>query len=101
MQNRPGLTIAIVLFVIVGGFLGLATFQNHTRTTQLSFDYGLGAMQLEQAVSVPLLMWVCFLIGFIASALYFGGSAMRANQKARRLEQELALAGGSSNDGWR
>ena len=104
MQNRPGLTIALVVLAIVGSILGLATFQNHTRTTQLSFDLGFQAWQLQDPISVPLLMWICFLVGFVISAMWFGGSAMRANSKAKRLEQQIALGSGggsSSNDGWR
>lgn len=106
MKNRPGLTIALVLFAIVATLLGLGTYQNHTRMTQLSFDYGFGATQLQDPISVPLLMWVCFGTGFLLSAIYFGGSSFSANAKARRLEQQLAMTGGSStggssDDGWR
>lgn len=101
MNNQPVLIITAIAVLLGGGTIGLATYQNLSRTTQLSFDLGFAAWQLPQPVVIPALMWGCFLVGFLLGALLFVGRASRASRKARRLEQELALAGGGSSDGWR
>lgn len=101
MNNRPVAISGIVLTLLGVVLLALFVYQNHLRTTQLSLDLGFAAFQLQQEVMIPALMAICFGAGFVVAAIAFGSSAVRARNKARRLEAELALSGGGNRDGWR
>lgn len=101
MNNNPLAIITVVLGLLSAGFIGLFAFQNHTRTTQLSMDFGFYAVQLEQPLQIPALMGLCVVVGALVPTVWFGSRWWSARAKVRRLEQELALSGGGSQDGWR
>lgn len=100
-MKNPLAVVTVVLGLLAAAFIGLFAFQNHTRTTQLSLDLGFYAAQLDQPLQIPVLMALCVAVGALVPTVYFGTRWWRANTKARRLEQELALSGGGSKDGWR
>ena len=101
MNNRPIATAAVVLLLLVAAVAALFIVQNHSRTAQLSLDLGIAAWQLKEPLSIPILMAICFGSGLVVAGVPLGIRSASANRRARRLEQEVALSGGSSGDGWR
>ena len=61
----------VAAFAVVITAIGLALFwvQNSARVTQLSFDVGFAAWQLQNPVPLPTLLAVCFGGGFLCGAL--------------------------------
>lgn len=99
-----GRGLLVTTVIVLLGALGagaLFVVQNSARTTQLSLDLGFMAWQLSEPVAVPLLIAVCFGVGFVLGAGLFAVRAMRLSSRVRRLEQELALAGGERSEEWR
>ncbi len=97
MNRNIAIGVPVVLTFLMSA---LFVVQNMGRTTQLSIDFGVAAFQLPQPVEVPVLMGVCLLVGIVCGAVAFIPGRMAANKKARRLEQQLALGGDGSDDGW-
>ena len=91
-MGRNGWIAMLVLLAALGGVGTLFVLQNGARTTQLSLDVGFAAWKLEQPISVPALVGICFGAGFLGGALVFGVRGMRLASKMRRLEQELAVS---------
>jgi uncharacterized integral membrane protein len=84
--------LSALLLLAVAGIGVLFYIQNATRTTQLSLDVGVWAWQLEQPVSVPLLVLASFAVGFLAATVALGMISMRQSSRMRRLEQDLQLS---------
>jgi uncharacterized membrane protein YciS (DUF1049 family) len=87
----------VVVLVVLTVLAGVAfSVQNSARTTQLSFDVGVAAWELEQPLSIPLLIGVCFGSGLALGVATMGVRAARLAMRVRQLEQQVALQGFSS-----
>lgn len=62
--------------------LAMFTVQNLDRTTGLSLNLGVGAVELEQAWPVPALLFVTFLGGFLVGEVHARVSAWRSGRAA-------------------
>jgi uncharacterized integral membrane protein len=91
-----GLLVALGLLALVAFVL-----QNAERTTALSLDLYVGAWKLARPVSVPLLMGICFGAGALLAGAWGWLRGRALSRRLRKIEHELALAGGKSrNDDW-
>lgn len=95
-------SLIVVLVAALFGVAALFWVQNASRTTQLSLDLGFAAWQLSEPVGVPALIAASFAAGLLLGGVLFAVPSARNGRKARRLEQELALTGATTDrDGWR
>jgi len=92
-----GRTVLVLLGILVVAAAVLFSVQNSTRTTQLSFDLGVAAWQLQQPVSVPALIGACFGAGVLVGVIAMGFRVAHLTSKVRQLEQQVAV--GSIKDG--
>ena len=69
----------------------LFTVQNSARTTQLSFDLGFAAWQLERPVAIPALIGGCVLVGILLGAVPMWLRSARLAGRVRELEAKDAL----------
>ena len=100
-MNRYVVGTLVTVAALLIGVLVLFGVQNSSRVTQLSLNLGFYAAELQNPVSVVYLIFGSFGGGLLVSFLAFFPGSMRAKSEARKLKQELALAGGSSSDGWK
>lgn len=89
-MGRNSLASIVLVLLIAAG--GLFYIQNSARTTQLSFDIGLAAWQLEREVSIPALVGICFLAGLVLGWLVAFVRIVRLGRQVRELEQRLTLS---------
>lgn len=87
-----------LLVVGVLGVLALFWVQNMGRTTQLSLDFGLFAWQLSEPIAITNLVGLAFTAGLVCGVLPFATLTVKSRRRARRLEQELAVAGITRQD---
>ena len=99
-MNRYVVGTLVTVIALLIGVVVLFGVQNSSRVTQLSLNFGFYAAELQKPVSVVYLIFGSFGAGFLVSFLAFFPRSMRARSKVSKLERELALAGGSSSDGW-
>ena len=99
-MNRVAVLLAFV--AAIAGVFYLGWMQNSQRFTQLSLNLGpVGAWQLANPVSIPVLIASCFGVGFGAGSLAFIGNSMRLSRRVRRLEQQVSLTGAEdSHNEW-
>lgn len=90
-MGRNAAIVILVLALAIGGVGALFAVQNSARVTQLSLDLGVAAWQLEQPVSIPALIAICFGAGLLVGALPFALRAGRLAGKVRQLEQQVAV----------
>lgn len=90
MGNR--LAWYVLALLLVGGAIALFWVQNSARTTQLSFDVGFAAWQLQQPVQVPVLIAVCLGIGVVVAGVPLTLRSWRLSGRIGELEQRLAVA---------
>ncbi|MBX2798018.1 MAG: LapA family protein [Myxococcales bacterium] len=90
-----------LICVLVGAFsLALFWVQNSSRTTQISFDIGFAAWQLQKPVSVPALATSCFGAGFVIGFGIMMVRNARLSSQIRQLEHELDLTSRSDTSSW-
>ena len=99
-MGRYGWGLTLLLILSLGGVAGLFIVQNSTRTTQLSLDLGMAAWQLEQPVSVPLLMGACLVAGLLLGAVPVSLRSYSRGRRVKQLERELALQDTRSERPW-
>ena len=85
--------LGLIFFLGLAGSGALFWLQNASRTTQLSFDLGAVAWQLEQPVAVPVLMAICMGVGLLLGVLLFLPRILRLGGQVRRLEGQIAVHG--------
>jgi uncharacterized integral membrane protein len=96
---RAKLVSILIVLCLGGGALALFVVQNASRTTQLSFDLGAVAWQLDQPIQVPLVIGLSVLIGLLSGVVLMGPRLLRLGGQVRRLERQLALSD-QSGDEW-
>ena len=103
MNNfRAYLYGTLAFLVLLAGLVGTAfVMQNMSRTTQLSLDLGLVAMQLGDPLPIPALIGISFAAGLVPTALFFLYRGWGQSSRIRRLEQQLALSDKGSEGSWR
>jgi hypothetical protein len=82
----------VLALLVAGGAVALFWVQNSARTTQLSFDLGFAAWQLQQPVPVPALIAVCVGIGAGLAGVPLMARSWRLSGRITELEQRLAVA---------
>jgi len=85
-------TFVAVLVVVILALGALFVVQNSARTTQLSFDLGAAAWQLERPVSIPALIGICFGAGLLLGGSWGGIRVLRLSSRVRQLEQQATLS---------
>jgi uncharacterized integral membrane protein len=96
-RNAYGAIAALVAVAVLLFVAYLFVLQNSARTTQLSLDLYFTAWQLTTPVSIPALIGLSFATGFLIAAAAFGVRMARLSRRLRKLEQEIALGGGSQH----
>ena len=97
--NYRWLWVVLKWLVLLGTpalLLTLFTVQNMARTTQLSLNMGVGAVELTEAWPLPALLGVTFLIGFLIGELHARLSAWRSG----RSPGGLAPSARAADDDW-
>lgn len=89
-------TVAGIVAVLLIALGALFSLQNSARTTQLSLDLGFAAWQLEQPVSIPLLIGISFAVGVLVGGLLGLIRIVRLGSRVRELEQRVTLSQFSS-----
>ena len=83
--------VVLVAVLLLGGSGALFAVQNSARTTQLSFDIGVAAWQLQEPVPIPALIGVCVGVGFLIGAVPLGLRSLRLSSRVRELEANVAV----------
>ncbi|MFT4625754.1 MAG: putative integral membrane protein [Myxococcota bacterium] len=88
-MNRTLLVIAAVIVALVGGVGALFAIQNSSRTTDLSLDLWIVAYQLQEPISVPVLIGASALAGAVLVGFPLLVRSWRLSSRARQLQQQL------------
>jgi uncharacterized integral membrane protein len=94
--GRTLLVVALVLAVLAGTAFSV---QNSSRSTQLSFDAGVAAWELERPVTVPALIGVSFGAGLLLGVVGMTARVARLSSRVRQLEQQAAIGSVLSDKG--
>ncbi len=87
----PGRIVALVLVLVVAG-LGFVNYAVNAETqVNLLFKVPLvGAWALGEAMSLPILLAITFLVGFVAAGLGFGVKLAGSSRRLRNLRRQVA-----------
>lgn len=80
MENYRWVWVLLKWLLLLGApllLLAMFTMQNLSRTTGLSMNLGVGAVELDHAWPVPCLMAVTFLLGFFIGEVHARISSWR------------------------
>ena len=94
------LIVTLIIGALVCGSAALFIVQNLSRTTQLSFDLQFLAWQLDEPVSIPILMAICSAAGLVLGLAYLGPKLISLSNQVRRLERQIALSDQGGSDEW-
>ncbi|MFZ5480298.1 MAG: LapA family protein [Myxococcota bacterium] len=90
----------IVTMLLIALVVVAFTLQNASHVSPLQLNLGVVAWRLREPASVPLLMGSSFAVGFVVAASWGAWRSASLSREVRRLQQEVALAGSRSKDGW-
>ncbi len=90
-MGRYAWAAGLLFVAAIVSLVGLFAVQNSSRSTQLSLDVGVAAWQLEQPVSVPLLMAACLGGGWLVAAIPLGLRSYTRGRRVKQLERDLSL----------
>lgn len=91
---------ALVVVLILTGLGALFWVQNSSRTTQLSLElWAVGAWQLAEPMSVPVLIAIALVSGLLIAGVPLGLLLLSAQRKVGALQQQVAVHGGGTD--WR
>ena len=99
-MNRYVFGVLGLIVLLGGGVTALFAIQNSSRTVNLSLDLWVAAWQLQDPVSVPVLIAVSALSGAIVVGLPLLLRSWRLGSRVRSLQQQVDLADGASSE-WR
>ncbi len=87
----PGRIVALVLLLVVLG-LGWVNYAVNAETqVNLLFKVPLvGAWALAEAISLPILLAITFLVGFVAAGAGFGVRLASSSRRLRNLRRQVA-----------
>jgi uncharacterized integral membrane protein len=83
--------VQLVAALLAVGASALFAVQNSARRTQLSFDVGVAAWQLEQPVPIPALLGGVLVGGLVLGALPMALRSARLAARVRELESREAM----------
>ena len=98
-------TIAVLVVLAALAVVGFVLYRlvalNFGERAQLVFDLYFWAWQFPKPVPVVVLIGGGFAAGAFLGSMFAGGRALLLSRRVRRLEQELAFSGKTTQGEWR